>query len=66
MGKKLEKYSICSPNKHIKQSWVAGMFEPNILAPIVYLQRPKWIDDNEKWNEIVKSIRLDLPQGFEI
>lgn len=34
--------------------------------PIMYLQRPKWITDDARWNILCKSVRLDLPMGFEL
>lgn len=38
----------------------------NVSVPLFYLHRPKWITDDKKWEEIVKSVRLDLPMGFEV
>ena len=36
------------------------------MCPIIYLKRPKWIKDDAAWEALCKSIRLDLPTGFEL
>lgn len=49
-----------------KQSaiWARGA-EQNGHAPLVFLQRPKWITDDAAWAQIVRSVQLKLPRGFE-
>ena len=60
-----EKYWIESPDlKYQKQFAVIG--SGATCAPIIYLQRPKWIEDNAIWETICQSVTLDLPKGFEI
>lgn len=34
-------------------------------APLVYLQRPKWITSDDVWEKIVAGISLRLPKGFD-
>ena len=62
---KIESYSIASPIKGVCKSHGIWAQEGNKTAPLVYLQRPKWIPENE-WKKIIDSIRLDLPAGYEI
>jgi len=62
----LDSYSISQPAEGIcKQSAVWGQ-SGNSTYPLIYLQRPKWIKSDEKWKEIVDSVKLELPKGFEI
>lgn len=63
---KIESYYICSPIKGLCKQYSLMAREDNGSTPIVYFQRPKFIEDDAKWEQIVKSIRIDLPQGFEI
>ena len=51
-----------------KQSaiWVRDSKVPAGYTPLVYLQRPKWITDDEAWNKIVSSVQLKLPKGYEV
>jgi hypothetical protein len=37
----------------------------NTSVPLVYFQKPKWIDD-ESFIGVVKSIQLNLPKGFNV
>ena len=50
-----------------KQSaiWVCSK-DTSCYAPLVYLQRPKWITDDDAWHKIVCSVRLNLPEGYEV
>ena len=51
----------------IKQHHILGAAaDENAMYPIAYLQRPKWIEDDAAGEAIVKSIRIELPVGFEI
>ena len=65
---KIKTYSICNPVKGIcKQHSIMVEDETqNFIAPLIYLQRPKWIKDDECWEKIVQSVRITLPQGEEI
>lgn len=59
-------YHISGPVKGLwKQSAIVGR-ERTTVAPLVYLQRPKWIKDDAIWKKIVGSVQLQLPQNFEI
>lgn len=63
---KIQTYSICNPVKGIcKQDAIWGK-EYSVSSPIVYLQRPKWITNDDCWQRIIDSIRLSLPHDFEI
>jgi hypothetical protein len=63
---KLTHYGVDGPVKGIcKQSAVWGR-EGHSAAPLVFLQRPKWIKDDLAWKKIIESIQLRLPKGFEI
>lgn len=63
---KLESYSICKPIRGLsKQYSIYGRFGTT-GTPLVYLQRPKHIKDDEVWETIVESIEVKLPVGFEI
>jgi hypothetical protein len=63
---KVESYSIASPAKGLSKQHVILANEGCTGAPLVYLQRPKWIADDAQWLAIVASIRLELPAGFEV
>lgn len=65
-GMKLETYSIGSPVSGVCKQHAILATEGCTTSPIVYLQRPKWIKDDAAWERIVKSIRLDLPNGFNV
>ena len=62
MIKKIEFESIsyCKPiNGICKQYgiWLNGIDGKNILAPLVYFQKPKWIDEKQ-WKEIMTKLNL--------
>lgn len=64
---KIERYSVCKPSFYAKSFHVLVKEEGTIFHhPLIYLQRPKWIKDDKAWETIVKSVKLDLPVGFEI
>lgn len=63
---KIESYSIAAPAKGLSKQHVILANEGCNGLPLIYLQRPKWIKDNEQWLKIVKSIKLELPAGFEV
>lgn len=58
---KLMMYSITKIHPD-KREAIWGMFEPNILMPLCYLQKPKYVSQ-EDWEIIVRSIRFDLKQN---
>jgi hypothetical protein len=39
------------------------MIEPNIIAPIAYLRRPKWLSDRQ-WQNVLDSIRIKAHQDL--
>ena len=49
-----------------KQSAIWGRGRTTASAPLVFLQRPKWIKDDEVWRKIVNSVHLKLPREFEV
>lgn len=65
---KISSYSRCGPVAHLwKQYCILGYSKSaNYSAPLVYLQRPKWIVDDKDWEIIVNSVTMNLPAGFEI
>lgn len=63
---KPEEYSICEPVKGICKSHGIWGMTGNTMYPLIYFRRPKWITDDKCWNQIVKSISLDLPSDIEI
>lgn len=63
---KIKSYSVNGPVLPIVKQhaiWVDG---GEGLYPLVYFQRPKWLKDDAKWLQIMKSIKLELPAGFEV
>lgn len=66
---KIKSYSVWEPVKGIcKQHavWIKNENSSNSFFPLIYLQRPKWLKDDVAWEKICKSIRLDIPEDFEI
>lgn len=64
---KLIRYSISTDKWPVRSPTVWGYGDvENYVAPILYIRRPKWIKDDGVWEQIVQSIRLDLPAGLEI
>lgn len=64
---KISSYSLCGPMAPLwKQHCILGHLSSHHSAPLVYLQRPKWIVNDDEWEIIVKSVRINLPAGFEI
>ena len=49
-----------------KQSAVWMNDDSGSCAPLIYLQRPKWIKDDAVWETVTKAVRINLPQGFEV
>jgi len=63
---KVTHYHLSGPVKGLwKQHAIVGR-EKNKLAPLVYLQRPKWIKDDEVWRKIVGSVQLRLRRNLEV
>jgi hypothetical protein len=62
----LESYSISDKQSSLTKCTAVWAHSGNTMAPLIYLRRPKWIEDDRVWSEIVKSISVTLPVGFEI
>jgi hypothetical protein len=63
---KFSAYNISGPIDGVcKQHAIWGGTE-NQHMPLVYLQRPKWIKDDEAWQRIVDSVSLNLMKTDEI
>lgn len=58
----IESYSICRPVKGICKQWAIWGNSGSKTYPLVYLQRPKWIDSDEGWETLMRSIRLDITE----
>ena len=64
---KVTHYHVSGPiDGACKQSAVWGRMDEGVHWPLVYLQRPKWITNDEVWARIVDSVRLHLPKNFEV
>jgi len=64
---KVHHYHVSGPiDGACKQSAVWARGEDDVYWPIIYLQRPKWITDDVVWARIVDSVRLNLPNNFEV
>jgi hypothetical protein len=60
---KLIRYELHKP--FINKSWgIWGVFEPNILMPIIYLKKPSRISEDE-WQEIMENIKISFPKDFQ-
>ena len=60
MAKKItiKTYSV-ETIKPLKRPGIWVLCEPNILRPLVYLQRPSWVND-QQWARILKAIRIEV------
>lgn len=65
---KIKNYSISKPITGICKQYSITVEDEtlNFIAPLIYLQRPKWIKNDVCWEKIVQSVRITLPQGEEI
>jgi hypothetical protein len=61
--KQIERSGSCPPL--FSQNCLLGN-DGSVSAPIAYLQRPKWVKDDDCWKTICESITISLPHGFEI
>lgn len=55
-----ESISYCKPISGICKQygvWLNGLGGKNVTAPLVYFQKPKWINEKE-WKEIMVRIGL--------
>lgn len=65
---KFDSYFIGRPVKGLVKQWAiwAGNKSGNSHVPLIYLQRPKWIKDDAKWEEIVSSLVLNLNKSMDV
>jgi hypothetical protein len=63
---KVYSYSVEDPIKGMTKQHAVWATAGGRTVPLIYLQRPKWITNNDQWNTIVKAVRLDLSAGFEV
>ena len=60
ISKDLTSFTI-TPNSfaHIKSGGIYGNYKPNVIAPLVYFKKPKWVNQ-EDFERIVNSIKIEL------
>lgn len=65
---KMGSYLINSPMEGVCKQWCILAQEQNkaYSSPLVYLQRPKWITNDDDWERVVKSLHLSLPKDMEV
>ena len=64
---KVTHYSVSGPLTGVcKQSAIWVSDGGNAHWPLIYFQRPKWIEDDAVWNQIVASVEIKLPQNIEV
>lgn len=63
---KIESYSIDHPIEGLSKQYAIWISDSERSMPLVYLQRPKWIKDDEAWERVVLSIHLNLFNDIEI
>ena len=63
---KVESYSVQGPVDGFVKQHAVWMQNGCTGAPLIFLQRPKWITNDEQWQKIVGSVRLNLPADFEV
>lgn len=63
---RLEGYCVVPPIKGMSKYPVVMGKSGDTNFPLLYLQRPKWIKSDSMWQEIVNSVRLELPGDFDL
>jgi len=63
---KIESYSHSEPIEGLCKQHAIWIYEGCVTAPLIYLQRPKWIKDDSVWEQIIQSVFLSLPIDFEV
>ena len=63
---KVESYSVQGPVAGLVKQHAVWVQEGCNGTPLIYLQRPKWIANDDQWQKIVSSVRLNLPTDFEV
>ena len=59
----IDSYSICSPVKGITKQYAIWGNKGSSTFPLVYLQRPKHISDND-WQLVINHLSLDIPKAM--
>ena len=63
---KIKSYSKSGPTKGLFKQHAILAIHGSGCCPIVYLQRPKWIKNDEQWEAICEAVTLTLPVDFEV
>lgn len=63
---KIESYTVEGPIDGLVKQHAIWVHEGGVVAPLIYLQRPKWIVNDAQWLTIVNSVRMVLPADFEV
>jgi len=63
---RVEAYTVCNPITGLCKQRAIWATEGGRMSPLVYLQRPKWITNDDDWDKITSAIRLELPKNTEI
>ena len=63
---KVKSYSVEGPIEGLIKQHAVWAEEGSCIFPLIYLQRPKWIVKDDQWKKIVNSVRLTLPENFEV
>jgi len=61
----VENTFISKPVKGMVKQWGLWVKENHQIAPLVYFQKPKWIQESQ-WEQIVNAIEINLPEGFKV
>lgn len=62
---KVESYSKLKPYETKSKQYSIWINSSSQTWPLIYLQRPKWIKDDNDWEMIVDSIEINLKRGTE-
>ncbi len=63
---KPDSYHISGPVDGLCKSHGLWISKGNGMTPLIYVQKPKWVKDEEMWRRIVASVSIELPLGVEI
>lgn len=63
---KVKSYALSGPIEGLVKQHAIWAEEGTCMAPLIYLQRPKWISNDAQWKKICESVRLELPKEFEV
>jgi hypothetical protein len=63
---KVYNYQTSRPIQGVCKQYAIWTREGNTSVPLIYFQRPSWIESDEAWEAIIDSIELNLPVGFQV